>query len=425
MGCQPTRGHVGVDGHSREALLVLLPSDRGTIAVPPLRCLVRRVLEVDPVRIRLENRTGCTSAATPLVRATLCTATPTRVHSACGPDPTLHRADRRSTVLGVFGLSLGRMWNSMNEPVTFRPASIPFTMTSADRPDVTRYALLTEKRFVQLFRGVWIDVDAETELPVPRWADDRWIAEWTKLKGLRLLHPDVAGSHATAARLYGLPLPARFDAGPLHVASGSKDLRIDRPEVVLHRSKFHERQTVGLLDVDLVAIPLLVVQLASELTLAELVALGDAAIGRQAGGPYISLDELRQCVLDRPRISGRRKVERALALIRPTVDSSRETWLRLWLVDHGFREPVVHPAVPSEAGRCLLHPDLGYPELRIAIEYEGDQHRSSPEQFAADIRRRELLEAEGWVVLRVTKRTDMAAFARTLSAHVVRRGGRA
>ncbi|RAE31491.1 hypothetical protein DN540_40905, partial [Burkholderia multivorans] len=110
-------------------------------------------------------------------------------------------------------------------------------------------------------------------------------------------------------------------------------------------------------------------QLASELTLAELVALGDAAIGRQAGGPYISLDELRQCVLDRPRISGRRKVERALSLIRPTVDSSRETWLRLWLVDHGFREPVVHPAVPSEAGRCLLPPDLGYPELRIAIEY--------------------------------------------------------
>ncbi|MBE8146568.1 hypothetical protein IOD13_10580 [Brevibacterium casei] len=66
-------------------------------------------------------------------------------------------------MLGVFGLSLGRMWNSMNEPVTFRPASIPFTMTSADRPDVTRYALLTEKRFVQLFRGVWIDVASETD----------------------------------------------------------------------------------------------------------------------------------------------------------------------------------------------------------------------------------------------------------------------
>ncbi|MBE8146567.1 hypothetical protein IOD13_10575 [Brevibacterium casei] len=259
---------------------------------------------------------------------------------------------------------------------------------------------------------------------MPRWADDRWIAEWTKLKGLRLLHSDVAGSHATAARLYGLPLPARFDAGPLHVASGWKDLRIDRPEVVLHRSKFHERQTIGLLDVDLVAIPLLVVQLAPELTLAELVALGDAAIGRQAGGPYISLDELRRRVLDRPRISGRRKVERALSSSdRPWTPPARRG-PRLWLVDHGFREPVVHPAVPSEAGRASSTPTSDTPNCgsRSSTKATSIAPRpsSSPPTSAAVSRSRR----EGWVVLRVTKRTNMAAFARTLSAHIVRRGGR-
>ena len=170
-------------------------------------------------------------------------------------------------------------------------------------------------------------------------------------------------------------------------------------------------------------VPLLLVELAPDHTRDELVQLGDAAIGRQASAPYISLDELGRSVLDHPRLRSRDKLEEALSLMRPTVDSPRETWLRLWLIANGFPEPAVHPAVTSEVGKCILHPDLGYPDLRIAIEYEGDHHRTSPDAFAADIRRRELLEAEGWVVLRVAKRTDMGAFSRSLSTHMARRGG--
>ena len=315
------------------------------------------------------------------------------------------------------------MWNSRNGPVALRPVPTPFTAKDLPRRGVTHYALASESRYEQVFRGVWIDTSDPDVVPVPAWADSLWNRTWIELRSIRLLHRGLAGGHATAARLYGLPLPNRMDSEDLHVSTGDMAMRVERPGVRLHRRRHFASEHIALLDVSLVTVPLLLVELAPDLSRDELVQLGDAAIGRQAGAPYISLDELKRSVLDHPRLRSRDKLEEALSLMRPTVDSPRETWLRLWLIANGFPEPAVHPAVPSEVGKCILHPDLGYPDLRIAIEYEGDHHRTSPDAFAADIRRRELLEAEGWVVLRVAKRTDMGAFSRSLSTHMARRGG--
>src|SRR5699024_2881403 len=153
------------------------------------------------------------------------------------------------------------------------------------------------------------------------------------------------------------------------------------------------------------------------LSLNELVTIGDAAIGRQAGGPYITRDRLREEIAALPRVAHRRRVHKALTLMRETVDSPKESWL----IDSGFREPVVHPAVYSRLDNCVLHPDLGYPQLRIAIEYEGDHHRFSPAQYAQDIRRKELFEAEGWVLLRVAKKSDLASFAKRLRHYIAKR----
>lgn len=47
--------------------------------------------------------------------------------------------------------------------------------------------------------------------------------------------------------------------------------------------------------------------------------------------------------------------------------------------------------------------DLAYPELRIAIEYEGDGHRTDQEQWRRDIQRQQYLEGEGWMVIRLTQ----------------------
>ncbi|MBT2516509.1 DUF559 domain-containing protein [Streptomyces sp. ISL-90] len=80
-----------------------------------------------------------------------------------------------------------------------------------------------------------------------------------------------------------------------------------------------------------------------------------------------------------------------------------ETLMRLLLVAGGLPEPLIGVPVPVGDGSIVLHPDLAYPDLRIAIEYEGDDHRDAG-RWHRDIERRELFEDAGWRVIRVTSR---------------------
>lgn len=310
--------------------------------------------------------------------------------------------------------SLGGMWQSTKQSVVFKSVPLPFTAAEAAERGISAYALTEHDRFIQIFRGIWVDTESLTDAPTPQWADHEWLKTWMYMTGIRRLHPALAADHLTAARLYGLPLPSQIKDRNIYVATPTRGQRIKRPGLVVSRPTRLATEWIDLLRLPLVTIPRLVASLTPLLSLNELVALCDAATGRQASGPYITIERLLSDIDNLPRVPQRRKARKALALVRPTVESPQETWLRLWLTDHDFPEPVVHPAVCSGIDGCVLHPDLGYPELRIAIEYEGDHHRSSPGQYAQDIRRRELLEAEGWVLLRVAKRSDMDSFARRL-----------
>ena len=60
--------------------------------------------------------------------------------------------------------------------------------------------------------------------------------------------------------------------------------------------------------------------------------------------------------------------------------------MRLTVIDAGLPQPEVNYDV-IEAGRWLGQVDLAYPELRIAIEYEGEHHLTDPLQWAEDIAR--------------------------------------
>jgi hypothetical protein len=37
----------------------------------------------------------------------------------------------------------------------------------------------------------------------------------------------------------------------------------------------------------------------------------------------------------------------------------------------------------------------------VAVEYDGEQHRTDPERYARDIARLEELQRKGWIVIRV------------------------
>lgn len=306
----------------------------------------------------------------------------------------------------------------------FQPVPTPFTRDESASRGVTSYALKTNPQYVQIYRNVWIDSTDVGEVPTPFWAGTNWVREATRLSGLQLLRPDVVGSLWTAARLFGLPVPRRITDSDLHVAGRESSRKINRPGVTLHRHR--QLDSVDYFAIPLISVPQLMVEMAPLLYLSELVQMGDAAISKRFTGPKTSVDLMRAELVARKRVRSRKKLQQAISLVRYSVDSPMETWLRVWIVHQGFPEPQVHPAITCGLKNVVLHPDLGYPDLKLAIEYEGDHHRTSPGQFATDIERRQLLEAEGWTVLRVSKRTDMATFGKLLAAYFpnARRGPR-
>lgn len=92
-----------------------------------------------------------------------------------------------------------------------------------------------------------------------------------------------------------------------------------------------------------------------------------------------------------------------MALVRERVDSPQETRLRLLVVRAAIPEPAVNVAARADDGATWLAvPDLAWHELRIALEYLGDVHRTARGRWRKDVARREVLEDHGWKVLFAT-----------------------
>ena len=45
--------------------------------------------------------------------------------------------------------------------------------------------------------------------------------------------------------------------------------------------------------------------------------------------------------------------------------------------------------------------DMGWEDLMVAVEYDGEQHRTDRWQYTKDIRRSEELARLGWIIVRV------------------------
>ncbi|WP_374024223.1 hypothetical protein [Mycobacterium sp. HNNTM2301] len=97
-----------------------------------------------------------------------------------------------------------------------------------------------------------------------------------------------------------------------------------------------------------------------------------------------------------------RRARRALALVDAGAESPRETWLRLLLIDAGYPRPRTQIPVYGHYGELVAVLDMGWEDVKIALEYEGDHHRTDRGQFRRDIARFEALPDLGWITIRVT-----------------------
>lgn len=104
------------------------------------------------------------------------------------------------------------------------------------------------------------------------------------------------------------------------------------------------------------------------------------------------------------RAIGRRDIRKAretLELVDPGAQSPKETWLRLLLYRAGLPRPTTQILVHNGDYVPLAYIDMGWEDAMVGIEYDGDQHRTDRRQYVEDIKRQEMLEGLGWLIIRV------------------------
>jgi len=60
--------------------------------------------------------------------------------------------------------------------------------------------------------------------------------------------------------------------------------------------------------------------------------------------------------------------------------------------------------------RLLAVLDMGWEDIKVAVEYDGDHHRTNRAQYAKDQRRIRELERLGWIVIGSSPRTCRTMF---------------
>lgn len=231
-----------------------------------------------------------------------------------------------------------------------------------------------------------------------------------------LVLPDSAWlSHTTAAQVQGLPVP--HDATVHASVPSGADRRLRGTLKVRVRPR---PSTAYVDDLPVTTGGDLFCEMGELLGLLDLVVLGDAMVGRQLVTPSRLVKAAA-----RLRGSHRAGVREAASLVRARVDSPMESRLRLLIVLAGLPEPQVNPELRGDGFRTRV--DLCYPRLRLAIEYDGQQHRADDlTQWDRDNDRLAWFAENGWELVPVISRGIYRRPDETLErvcAAMARRGG--
>lgn len=116
----------------------------------------------------------------------------------------------------------------------------------------------------------------------------------------------------------------------------------------------------------------------------------------------ITVDEVTDIARRNPGARHIRRLRRVLEIADGGAESPQETRLRILLVRAGFPRPVTQIPIRNAQGRIVRRIDLGWPQWKVGIEYDGVQHWTDPAQYAGDIDRLEFFAELGWRMVRVS-----------------------
>jgi hypothetical protein len=135
-----------------------------------------------------------------------------------------------------------------------------------------------------------------------------------------------------------------------------------------------------------------------------------------------SLADVRALGQRYPRAPGLQRLLELLPLVDGDSESPQESRIRLWLLDAGFARPETQIPVLAGGTRPVAFLDMGWREYKVAVEYDGDHHRKDRRQYVKDIARLRMLEALGWIVIRVIAEDKPMEVIERVEAALLSRG---
>lgn len=213
------------------------------------------------------------------------------------------------------------------------------------------------------------------------------------------LDDGVIFSHASAALLWDLPtlvVPDRTHVIQRYRPGGRND-----PHVFRHVMRIDRAEWTTLLGRRVTTLERTVVDCACSMSSAGALVIADAAL-RAGADPEVIV------ALVRSRRGARGVAGARLVCARADAgaESPGETLTRLRLLDAGLPVPTTQIAVATHAGRFRI--DLGWPEHRVGIEFDGRVKysglfgRAPVDALIQEKRREDALREAGWTLLRVT-----------------------
>nr|WP_090345548.1 DUF559 domain-containing protein [Mycolicibacterium malmesburyense]CRL78016.1 hypothetical protein CPGR_04480 [Mycolicibacterium malmesburyense] len=258
---------------------------------------------------------------------------------------------------------------------------------------VTRHDLRTN--YVKLYQNVYVPEGTQLD------AKDRAIGAWLWSRGQATLV-----GHSAAAMLGTRWLPAE---GPAEVAR----IRYGAPRgIVVHSGVLADDEVCVRGSVDCTTPARTAYDLGRRVAGDTAVIRIDALLNATGCTP----NEVHAIAERHPGARHIRRLRAALKLVDGGAESPKETGLRLLLVRDGLPRPVTQIRV----GKRRV--DMGWPQWKIGVEYDGEHHWTSPDDYAADIERLEYLAAQGWIIVRVSSRQlryDRAGILRRVRSALV------
>jgi very-short-patch-repair endonuclease len=209
----------------------------------------------------------------------------------------------------------------------------------------------------------------------------------------RVVIPGAVVTGRSAATIWGLPMAGPDDDIELTVPPGRNAVRV--PGLRVRRARLPADQLCRRNGVRLLSPEATAVELAGRPPLEDAVVAVDLLT---TGGPA-ALPLVRDLAA-RASGPGSRRAREACALADGLAESPQETRLRLVIRRSALPAPVAQHRV-FDRGRFVARVDFGWPQQRVALEYDGLWH-AEPGQFARDRERLNRLTAAGWRVVFVT-----------------------